>query len=73
LLVVPALLGLPPVLAALLIKRLRVLIAAIQAVICAALMLHAALDLHTVNSHINGTVPCWNNLYSPKDCPWGPV
>jgi len=73
LLLVPTLLGLPPVLAALLIKRLRVLLAAIQVVTCAALMIHAALDLRTLNSHINGTVPCWNSLYSPKDCPWGPV
>jgi len=73
LLLLPVLLGLPPVLVALLIKRLRVLLAAIQAVTCAALMIHAALDLRTVNSHINGTVPCWNSLYSAKECPWGPV
>jgi hypothetical protein len=73
LLLIPVLLGLPPVLVALLIRRLRVLLAAIQAVTCAALMIHATLDLRTVNSHINGTAPCWNNLYSPKECPWGPV
>jgi H+/Cl- antiporter ClcA len=73
LLLIPLLLGLPPVLVALLLKRLRVLLAAVQAVICAALMIHAALDLRTVNSRINGTAPCWNSLYSAKDCPWGPV
>lgn len=73
LLLVPLLLGLPPVLVALFVRRLRVLIAAVQAVACAALVIHAALDLRTVNSHIDGTVPCWNKLYSPKDCPWGPV
>jgi len=70
---IPVLLGLPPVLVALLLKRMRVLLAALQSITCAALVIHAALDLHTVNSHINGTAPCWSSLYSPKDCPWGPV
>ena len=73
LILIPILLGLPPVLVALLIKRMRVLLAVLQSVICAALVIHAAFDLRTVSSHINGTAPCWNNLYSPKDCPWGPV
>jgi H+/Cl- antiporter ClcA len=70
---VPILLGLPPVLLALWIGRLRVLIAAVQAIVCAALMTHAALDLRTVNSHINGTARCWSDQYSAKNCPWGPV
>jgi hypothetical protein len=73
LLLIPLLLGLPPVLVALLLKRLRVLIASVQSVVCAALMIHAALDLRTVNSHIHGTAPCWAPEYPPKDCPWGPV
>jgi hypothetical protein len=73
LLLIPVLLGLPPVLVALLLRRLRILLAAVQAVSCAVLMIHAALDLRTLDSHINGTAPCWSNLYSPKDCPWGPV
>ena len=68
---VPILLGLPPVLLALWIRRLRVLLAALQAAVCLGFMVHAALDLRTVNSRINGTAPCWNTLYSPKDCPWG--
>ena len=70
---VPILVGLPPVLVALWVGRLRVLIAAVQAVVCAALVIHAALDLRTVTSHINGTAPCWSKDYSDKDCPWGPV
>jgi len=73
LILVPILLGLPPLLVALLLRRLRVLIGAVQAVVCAALVIHATLDLRTVNSHINGTARCWTTAYSDKDCPWGPV
>jgi hypothetical protein len=70
---IPLLLGLPPVLVALWVGRMRVLIAAVQIVICGALTVHAALGLRTVTSHINGTAPCWSKDYSAKDCPWGPV
>jgi len=70
---IPILLGLPPVLVALLLRRLRVLIGAVQAIVCAALVIHAAVALRTVNSHINGTAKCWTQLFSDKDCPWGPV
>jgi hypothetical protein len=73
LLLIPLLIGLPPVLVALLIRRKRLLLAAVQAVLCAALVIHSAVALRTLNSHINGTAPCWTSQYSPKDCPWGPV
>ncbi|HEU5271001.1 MAG TPA: hypothetical protein VFU36_13835 [Jatrophihabitans sp.] len=73
LILVPLLLGLPPLLVALLARRLRVAVGAVQAAVCAAFMIHAALDLRTVESHINGTAKCWTALYSDKDCPWGPV
>jgi hypothetical protein len=69
----PPLLFLPPVLVALLVRRLRVLVTAVQVVVCAGLLIHAAFDLRTVNSHINGTARCWAPQYSDKDCPWGPV
>jgi hypothetical protein len=73
LLLIPVLVCAPPVLLALVLKRLRVLIAAVQVIICVALLTHTVLDLRTVRSHIDGTAPCWTSLYTPKDCPWGPV
>jgi hypothetical protein len=72
-LLLPLLIGAPPVLAALLLRRMRVLIATVQLATCLLLVVHAALDLRTVESRINGTARCWNTLYSDKDCPWGPV
>lgn len=72
-LLLPLLLGAPPVLVALLLRRMRVLIAFVQLVTCVLLVTHAALDLRTVDSRIHGTARCWNPLYSDKDCPWGPV
>jgi hypothetical protein len=72
-LLLPLLVGAPPVLAALLLRRMRIVIASIQLVTCVLLVVHAALDLRTVESRINGTARCWNPLYSDKDCPWGPV
>src|SRR4051794_1647668 len=73
LILVPALVCAPPVLVGLLLKRMRIVIATVQVIICVALTTHAVLDLRTVESHINGTAPCWNKLFPPKDCPWGPV
>lgn len=72
-LLLPILLGAPPVLVALLLRRMRVVIVSVQLVTCVLLVTHAALDLRTVDSRIHGTARCWNPLYSDKDCPWGPV
>jgi len=72
-LLIPLLICAPPVLVALVTKQMRVLIAAVQLVICVTLLVHTALDLRKVNSHIDGTAPCWSTLYTPKECPWGPV
>jgi NADH:ubiquinone oxidoreductase subunit 5 (subunit L)/multisubunit Na+/H+ antiporter MnhA subunit len=72
-LVTPILIGVPPVLAALFLRRMRIVIASLQLVTCVLLVVHAALDLRTVDSRIHGTARCWNPLYSDKECPWGPV
>jgi len=71
--VTPILIAAPPVLVALFLRRMRVVIAFVQLVICVLLVTHSALDLRTADSRIHGTARCWNPLFSDKDCPWGPV
>lgn len=68
---IPLVMILPPVLMAFWRKKMRSYVIVFQVVILGALMIHTAQDAHTQRQRIDGTVPCWNNLYTPKDCPWG--
>ncbi|HEX2905000.1 MAG TPA: hypothetical protein VHO01_16215 [Jatrophihabitans sp.] len=70
-LLIPLVMTLPPVLVSLWRRRLRVLVAGFQVAVLVALLAHTAYDANVQRERINGTVPCWNDLYSPKDCPWG--
>lgn len=68
---IPLVMVLPPVLFALAKRKLRGLVIGLQVVILGALMIHTGYDAHVQRERINGTVPCWNSLYPPKECPWG--
>jgi len=61
-----------PVLVALLIRKGRVAIAVVQALLCLGVLVNAVSTEHRLVPRINGTAHCWNDLYSDADCPWGP-
>ncbi len=68
---IPLVMILPPVLFALWRGKLRTLVIGFQVVILGAVMIHTAYDAHVQRQRIDGTVPCWNKIYTPKECPWG--
>ncbi|MBV9821782.1 MAG: hypothetical protein JO144_06010 [Actinobacteria bacterium] len=61
-----------PVLAALLLRRGRLAITVVQALLCVGVLVNAVGTEHKLVPRINGTAPCWNTAYSDADCPWGP-
>jgi TRAP-type uncharacterized transport system fused permease subunit len=61
-----------PVLVALLLRKGRVAIAAVQALLCLGVLVNAVSTEHRLVSRIEGTAPCWSDLYSDANCPWGP-
>lgn len=61
-----------PLLVALLLRKGRVAIAVVQALLCVGVLVNAVGTEHRLVPRINGTAHCWNNLYSDADCPWGP-
>lgn len=61
-----------PVLVALLLRKGRLAIALVQALLCAGALVNAVGTEHRLVPRINGTAPCWNTAYSDADCPWGP-
>jgi hypothetical protein len=60
-----------PVLASLLVRRYRAVIAVAQAILLVALLSANVGQQHQKTARINGTAPCWSTQYSNKDCPWG--
>jgi len=68
---VPVVMFLPPVLLVLKMGRMRTVVIVAQVIMLGALTLHTLNDAHVTRQRIDGTVPCWNPLYSPKECPWG--
>jgi len=68
---IPLVMVLPPTLVALWKRRMRSLVIGFQLIVLAALMIHTGYDAHLQQQRIDGTVPCWNKLYPPKECPWG--
>jgi hypothetical protein len=68
---VPVVMLLAPVLVVLYKRKLRLLVAGLQLVLLVAITAHTAYDAHVQRERLNGTVPCWNPLYTPKECPWG--
>jgi hypothetical protein len=61
-----------PLLVALLIRKGRVAIAVVQALLCLGVLVNTVSTEHRLVPRINGTAHCWNSLYSDADCPWGP-
>jgi len=61
-----------PLLVALLLRKGRVAIAVVQALLCLGVLVNAVSTEHRLVPRINGTAHCWNDLYSDADCPWGP-
>ena len=61
-----------PVLVTLLLRKGRVAIAVVQALLCLGVLVNAVSTEHRLVPRINGTAHCWNALYSDADCPWGP-
>jgi hypothetical protein len=61
-----------PVLIALLARKGRVAVTAVQALLCLGLVVNAVSTEHRLVPRINGTAHCWNALYSDAECPWGP-
>lgn len=61
-----------PLLVALLVRKGRVAIAAVQVLLCLGVVVNAVGTEHRLVPRINGTAHCWNALYSDADCPWGP-
>lgn len=61
-----------PLLVALLVRKGRVAIAAVQVLLCLGVVVNAVSTEHRLVPRINGTAHCWNSLYSAAECPWGP-
>jgi len=68
---IPLVMFLPPVLMVLWRRKMRGLVIGVQVVVLGALLIHTVHDAHVQRQRIDGTVPCWNKLYTPKECPWG--
>jgi hypothetical protein len=60
-----------PVLIALLARKGRVAIAAVQILLCLGVLINVVSTEHRLVPRINGTAHCWNALYSDAECPWG--
>jgi hypothetical protein len=60
-----------PLLVALLARKGRVAIAAVQVLLCLGVVINAVSTEHRLVPRINGTAHCWNSLYSDAECPWG--
>jgi hypothetical protein len=67
---IPVLLALP-LLVGLLLRRWLVLMAVVQVVVCAFLMMHIVSRAQLLDDRIHGRVPCWDTRYTPTNCPWG--
>jgi len=67
---IPVLLGLP-LLLGLFLRRWLVLIAVVQVLVGAFLMVHIVNRAQLMDDRIHGRVPCWNVKYTPTNCPWG--
>lgn len=63
---------LPPALIAILTRRGRAVVLAVQAVLCLGLLLNTIGTQHRLTARLHGTATCWNPGYSNADCPWGP-
>jgi hypothetical protein len=61
-----------PLLVALLARKGRVAIAAVQLLFCLGVVINAVSTEHRLVPRIEGTAHCWNSLYSDAECPWGP-
>jgi hypothetical protein len=61
-----------PLLVALVIRKGRVAIAVVQALLCVGVLVNAVSTEHRLVSRIDGTAHCWNSSYSDAECPWGP-
>ncbi len=59
------------VLTALVFRRQRVALIAVQLLLFGVLLSNNLSSQHRLESHINGTATCWNSAYSNRDCPWG--
>lgn len=66
---IPVLLALP-LLIGLFLRRWLVLIALLQVLVCAFLMVHIVSRAQLLDDRMHGRVPCWNEKYTPTTCPW---
>ncbi|MGI8664709.1 MAG: hypothetical protein ACR2N4_01530 [Jatrophihabitans sp.] len=64
---------LPPLLCVLLLRRVRLLITAIQVLLCLGIAVNVISTQHRLVPRIHGTARCWNPLYSNAEYPWGPT
>ena len=67
--VMPVLLALP-LLVGLFFRRWLVLIALVQVMVCAFLLVHIVGQAQLTDDRLHGRVPCWNKAYTPTNCPW---